>query len=435
MNGTRLRDENSSILKSNHQNEFYKISHSTEVAILTTPELNIEDKTRSNPLPWRGQFSPQLIESHLKNYSKEGDIICDPFVGSGTVLLECGRLGLSAHGIELNPAAATLARTYNLINTVSSERQEVLQEIENYLFPFFDESSSFSLQKELSDLRELLLNIWKIFPEGRSKQLFESLIVLLDFFAGPVSREKLNSKWKYLSTLVKDLPFSNRSIRISLGDARSHAIQSNSIDLVITSPPYINVFNYHQQYRLSMEAMGWNLLSVASSEIGSNRKFRGNRFLTVVQYCLDMSQVLGLLRRVCKEGARIIFIVGRESNVRKTPFYNSDILKELATKCLGLQMVLEQERVFKNRFGEDIFEDILHFKNNGPIIKEPEILARSIAAKILIEAENRAPEESTSDLKDAISKVQSVKPSPLLDLKAVAGDSLGLDGFLLQENK
>lgn len=45
--------------------------------------------------------------------------------------------------------------------------------------------------------------------------------------------------------------------------------------LVLTSPPYINVYNYHQQYRASAEALGWDLLEVAKTEIGSNRKHPG----------------------------------------------------------------------------------------------------------------------------------------------------------------
>jgi len=51
-------------------------------------KLNILTKTRSNPLAWRGQFSPQLIEAILNTYCLPNSIILDPFAGSGTVLLE-----------------------------------------------------------------------------------------------------------------------------------------------------------------------------------------------------------------------------------------------------------------------------------------------------------------------------------------------------------
>ena len=50
--------------------------------------LNIEEKNRSNLFAWRGQFSPQLIECLLEAYCPAEAVVLDPFVGSGTVLLE-----------------------------------------------------------------------------------------------------------------------------------------------------------------------------------------------------------------------------------------------------------------------------------------------------------------------------------------------------------
>jgi hypothetical protein len=39
-----------------------------------------------------------------------------------------------------------------------------------------------------------------------------------------------------------------------------------------------------------MEVLGFDILKVAASEIGSNRRNRGNRFITVIQYALDMEE-------------------------------------------------------------------------------------------------------------------------------------------------
>ena len=142
-------------------------------------------------------------------------------------------------------------------------------------------------------------------------------------------------------------------------------------DLVITSPPYINVHNYHEQYRQSVETLGWRLLRVAQSEIGANRKHRVNRFLTVIQYCLDMTLALSEMARVCKPGARIILVVGRESTVRGISFDNGEIVARAGAECAGLPLLTRQERVFTNRFGERIYEDLLHFR------AEPRPLGRS----------------------------------------------------------
>jgi hypothetical protein len=129
----------------------------------------------------------------------------------------------------------------------------------------------------------------------------------------------------------------------------------------VTSPPYINVFNYHQHYRRSVESLGFDLLKVAKSEIGSNRKHRQNRFLTVIQYCLDMAAVLHELHRVCRPQTRLVVVLGRESKVRKTPFYNSEIVARLAVMSCGCNLLTRQERVFQNRFGELIYDEILQF--------------------------------------------------------------------------
>ena len=67
---------------------------------ISQEHLNIDNKKRTNPFPWSGQFSPQLIEVLLRAYAPAGALVLDPFLGSGTVLYEAGRLGLAAFGSE-----------------------------------------------------------------------------------------------------------------------------------------------------------------------------------------------------------------------------------------------------------------------------------------------------------------------------------------------
>ena len=55
---------------------------------LSQEKLDVINKTRSNIFDWRGQFTPELIEYLLSVFSKPGDVVADPFSGSGTVLLE-----------------------------------------------------------------------------------------------------------------------------------------------------------------------------------------------------------------------------------------------------------------------------------------------------------------------------------------------------------
>lgn len=234
--------------------------------------------------------------------------------------------------------------------------------------------------------------------------------MLSDFYKPGLDRKRVMTTWSRLVATVRSLPYSGAPLMAINADARELPLSSESIDLVITSPPYINVFNYHQQYRASAEALGWNLLEVAKSEIGSNRKNRANRFLTVIQYCLDIAATLLELSRVCKQSGRIIFVVGRESNVRRTPLLNGDIVAALATKCLGFHLETRQERVFKNKFGAMIFEDILHLTGIAEV-REPILDPRAVGRQALENALKLAPPEAAVDIREAIGLAQGVRPS------------------------
>lgn len=205
----------------------------------------------------------------------------------------------------LSTLAPNKLPTFRFINIPVELRRFHLKEISKLLqrefsqtLPLFQDPNrnlnSQDSEAIKSNLVELLLEV----EERLQFQLVESLIVLLDFYQPDLSMSKVFTTWKKLTRLVLELPFSKQPIEVFHADTRKTPLPDSSVDLVLTSPPYINVFNYHQQYRASMEALSWNLLRVARSEIGSNRKHRGNRFLTVIQFCLDMAQTFNELVRV-----------------------------------------------------------------------------------------------------------------------------------------
>jgi hypothetical protein len=358
----------------------------------------------------------------------------DPFLGSGTVLLEAGLAGLPASGTEINPAAVTLAQTYRFINVPLELRRVHVREIGKLLqrqfprtLPLFQDPDQKPDKHDPEAIKSRLVELPVAVEQRLQYQLLESLIVLLDFYQPDLSADKVFTVWKKLTRLVFELPFSQQPIEVFHADARKTPLPDSSVDLVLTSPPYINVFNYHQQYRASMEALSWDLLRVAKSEIGSNRKHRGNRFLTVIQFCLDMAQTFNEMVRVCRSDGRLIFVVGRESTVRGTPFFNGEIVTEVAHRALGFDLILKQERVFLNRFGQDIFEDILHFSppasDPGTSFLEP---AREIAQDVLEAAYPVAPDEVKKGIASALANIERVRPSPVFDLSKVCRTSKGV---------
>ena len=386
--------------------------------------LNIDAKSRSNLFPWRGQFSPQLVEALLHAYAARKAVVLDPFMGSGTVLVESARLALPVYGCEVNPAAFLLSRLYEFCNLDFATRRNLLREAEAILacahpavvgLPLFHTESRAPSHNSLDWIRAT--------SDRHVRMLLEALIVLADGSAA--SGGTYASKWFTIRSIVSSLPFTKTPVRASLGDARSLPLPDSSIDFVLSSPPYINVFNYHHNLRVGIESLGWNPLLVSRSEIGANRKFRQNRFLTVIQYCIDMALTLAELRRVCNDDARILLILGRESNVHKTAFYNGQILESLATEALDFCIHLRQERAFVNRFGKNIYEDILHLSPLPSSRSKKSIIddARCISKDILSKAMERSPRDRRHYLRDAISRVDQVDASPILKTTAVFRDS------------
>jgi len=392
-------------------------------------DLNIENKLRSNPLAWNGQFSPQLIQVLLRTYAKPGTTVFDPFLGSGTVLLEAGRAGLAASGTEINPAAIVLSQTYKFINVTSDLRRPHLNRVQRLLhrkfphnLPLFQNSEEPQEELDAEAIKSRLSELIPTVEERLQYQLLETLAALLDFYRPGLSVGKVFATWSKLSRLVIELPYSPETVEVYHADARKTPLPGSTIDLVITSPPYINVLNYHQQYRASMEALNWNLLKVAKSEIGSNRKHRANRFLTVIQYCLDLSQTFYEMARVCRPKSRLIFIAGRESTVKGTKFFNGEIVAEIAHRVLGFDLILRQEREFLNRFGQNIFEDILHFSPpTGELGSAFLADAREVAKDVLEATYLAAPDKAKEYIKSAIEGIEVVKPSPIFNLPEFLG--------------
>ncbi len=381
--------------------------------------LNISNKTRSNFFPWRGQFSPQFIESILLAYCSPNSKVLDPFLGSGTVLFESGRLNLEARGVEINPSAAIFSKFYQLINLNYDERFQFFQKLQKTIFETIPQEEILSISTSItpnSKIKEALDKIKNSNLSQYERIIFEALIVLLDFFKNDLSASKIFKSFSNLKKISQLLPFSESPICAEIGDARRMPFDSNYFDFVLTSPPYINVFNYHQQFRESVEFLGWDLLNVSCSEVGSNRKFRQNRFLTVIQYCLDISQTLNEIARVCKKDAKVIFIVGRESNVRKTRFFNGQIVSLLAEKGNFFKIKNIQERVFINKFGQNIYEDIIQMVYPC-FFKDINLkFARDIATEVLKNSFSYAPDESKEDLHLAIEFVEKVNPSSFFDI-------------------
>jgi DNA methylase len=372
-------------------------------------DLDIAVKTRSNLLAWNGQFSPQLVHSLISAYAPAQATVLDPFAGSATVASEAIALGHSFFGFEVNPAAYILGSLYALAQFAPAHREEVLSEADSAIAELLSRRVA---PDSLIDTELVRSLVW---TRRRSSNLVVASVLMNALRSGESARvEELRRARDRVHELVQRLPRTDRPIGVRLGDARSTGLVDGCCDLVITSPPYINVFNYHQQYRPVVEALGCRPLHVAVSEIGANRKHRQNRFLTVIQYCLDIGCSVAEMFRTCKKGGRVIMIVGRESSVLGVPFRNGDLVVEVVRRAFGIDLALRQERKFTNRFGQLIYEDVLHFEPVPVVYSDiAQGAARAVALESLHSGLNIVNQKSISLLRSACLNAADVKLSPL----------------------
>ncbi|CRF50644.1 hypothetical protein HHE06_04850 [Helicobacter heilmannii] len=341
----------------------------------------------------------------LDKYAKDTFCVLDPFLGSGTVLYECLRKNISGFGVELNASAYYMAKVYELATLNLSEKQVLLKQIDEII----EQATRFD------HFAQILIQNIHTNPYPQIKDILSTLVVLMDVFQNGFLVKYLHEKWLFLKKIILELPPCTRAIKAIHGDARHLPLENESVDMVLTSPPYINVFNYHQNYRASVELLGYNVLTIAKSEFGANRKHRGNRLLTVIQYCIDMALTLKEICRVSKMGARLVFVVGRESNVLGYSFYNSALIHRIALEVLGLSFLLRQERMYKNRYGKMIYEDIIHLTKNK-ILEVSDDLITTQARKIAINAlysKYYLDNPNKILLEEAIKSANKVNPSEI----------------------
>lgn len=343
----------------------------------------------------------------------------DPFCGSGTVLQECAARNRPVHGFEINPAAYAMSRFFTLSRFPLDERAALMAKVGGLFSTVASEFGDLPLFNPVEDFRGRATNLLDFGREvfARTESKTETLVALLAMFEAEGCRlPNLNQAIFVALDRVKrhilSLPTSAACVEATLCDARLvHRYVHGEAELIVTSPPYINVFNYHQNHRAILELLGFDLLHVAASELGSNRKNRGNRFRTVVQYALDMEACAESFALSLKSRGQLVMVVGRESSVRGVPVPNSRLVADILASTGGFNQEGSFERCFTNRFGVPIFEDVLLFRRTGGTSVTGG--ARRLARTLLEELAHAAKGEIEDDIRDAIAGSDMIELSPV----------------------
>lgn len=86
------------------------------------------DRERTSLHP--ATFPAELVENHLRFFTKEGESVLDPFLGSGTTMEVAEAMGRRSAGIELNPHFAEFAATRTSHPIFTGNALEIIQDTE-----------------------------------------------------------------------------------------------------------------------------------------------------------------------------------------------------------------------------------------------------------------------------------------------------------------
>ena len=200
--------------------------------VLDQEKLDVAQKTRTNLFNWRGQFTPELVAYLLDTYSAPGDIVADPFAGSGTVLLESVRKGLRCQGLEINPAAYAMSRFYTLCGLKPEARLEVFQSIEKRLIrtlqplkglPVFEIGQAFREQHR--NLIDFAASVLPLLESGIEKTAVLNMLFISEGHKNYDLETSLLTSFQYIRAAALALPHTDLPMSVGLGDARNSPSQ------------------------------------------------------------------------------------------------------------------------------------------------------------------------------------------------------------------
>ncbi|MEG6569106.1 DNA methyltransferase [Thermoanaerobacterium thermosaccharolyticum] len=284
------------------------------------------------------RFIPQIPLTFIKLFTKEKDTVLDPFCGCGTTMVESFYNNRNSIGNDFNPLAVLISK----VKTTKVENEKL-----DYLLSKFPKSLD-NIKVDKNKVQETLNNLPKRKISGELfnyeivyklisiKQILEQLkeegnMNLYDIGALALS----STVWSYVETkilgdiynsfimklhsIIKELKKINKlinynpKVEIINGDSRMLKVDSESIDLIVTSPPYVNALDYYRTHMYNMFWLNIDIDNFKKHEIGSHSHFVSNRFRLLSEYLGDMLRSLIEMNRVLKKGKICTIVIGNSS--------------------------------------------------------------------------------------------------------------------------
>ncbi|MCX7000686.1 MAG: DNA methyltransferase [Candidatus Sumerlaeota bacterium] len=267
--------------------------------------------------PFAAKFPPQLPRYFIEALTREGEVVLDPMMGSGTCLVESLLLGRKSIGFDIDPLALLISKVKTTpLDPIElySFSNEMLDNIQQDLFCVRDEASV--MYSRLGTRTEEFINYWFDPDVIAELQILKGKILSIekkdirDFFivvfssviitkSGGVSRARdlahsrphrvydkpfrspiqefrkkaqlaIKSMGGYYHALKKYKPV----YEIQSASADKLPLPDNCIDIIVTSPPYANAIDYMRAHKFSLVWMGYTIEELSrmrSDSIGSEK--------------------------------------------------------------------------------------------------------------------------------------------------------------------
>lgn len=298
-------------------------------------------------------FIPEIPYALIEILSQKGDVVLDPFGGIGTTFMQALSLERVPYSFDINPVASAVCKTlYMLFNpSVDKEliKNQLLQLCEGY-DKAKDYSVDLSMQRrelvgwfERSTFNEMSF-LFQQFDNVQDRNVQEVMKLVLSSILVTLSSQ--NKGWAYIADNVKPKADELRkkhvfeqyknSVKNLLNDIIEHvdrlpstyeafyseishetrvfedslvnvAMNPETVDLVVTSPPYPRMIDYVKSQRLSFNFLNENFGDYVGKEIGARYRRSRRDFLDCYKH--DIKQVNAKIVNVLKRNGYLCIVL------------------------------------------------------------------------------------------------------------------------------
>ena len=263
--------------------------------------------------PYRGKFHPQLIKGLLNILGVEkGETILDPMAGSGTANVEAALMGINSVACDVSPFCRFMIQVKYESLTIDADLLENTPLDHKKLFDFFKKGNVFQRITEIKDAEKqktynLAFLAWldalgysKRVVRSNHEQLFEKV---LPRYVETVKSTLKNPYYNQSEIGEVEILPNSEALKIELPD--------ESIDCVITSPPYSFAIDYVENDKDQLDFLGYDTKELKNKLIGLRGKNKTER---LNNYFDDMDKVCAEISRVLKKDKYFCMIIGSNTN-------------------------------------------------------------------------------------------------------------------------